>query len=518
MRSELLQQLVATAEQVRAIEQQAFDAGMPVAALMEKAAGGVARRIQTLYPLATYPRVGVLVGPGHNGGDALVVARELHLQGYQVRIHRPGNKLKDLPAAHAQYAKYLGIQECEDIFSLRECELLVDGLFGFGMTKTVRDPYAQAIAQINQWPQPIASIDVPAGLHSDTGEPLGETIRAARTFCLGIWKLAFFQDQALEYTGNAELIDIGLPEASFETVLGNPSPIRLFTPNLGYMHLPLSRPQATHKYQMGHLLLVCGSRQYTGAPMLAGLGARNSGIGMLSVAVPESLHLWLSYQIPEALVVGLPEDPEKGAVTADKDLLDTIDAGKYQAIALGPGLTVGASALVREILKSDRPLVLDADGLNILAQLGTYNWLRERKAPTILTPHPGEFKRLFPDLATELASDRIRTAQKAAQTTGAIIVIKGARVVVAYPNGQVFVNPNSTPALARGGSGDVLTGLLGGLVAQAISSSKLVDPCVPTAVWWHAMAGQYAARERTEMGVDAVTLTQYLLPAITNSE
>ncbi|WP_071516703.1 bifunctional ADP-dependent NAD(P)H-hydrate dehydratase/NAD(P)H-hydrate epimerase [Geitlerinema sp. PCC 9228] len=518
MRSELLQQLVATAQQVRSIEQQAFDAGMPVAALMEKAAVRVAQRIQILYPLTAYPRVGVLIGPGHNGGDALVVARELHLQGYQVRLHRPGSKLKDLPAAHAQYAKYLGIQEYDDLFPLRECEFLVDGLFGFGMTKTVRDPYAQAIAQVNQWPQPIASIDMPAGLHTDTGEPLKEAIRAARTFCLGVWKPAFFQDRALAYVGRAELIDIGLPEASFETVLGHPPALRLFTPNLGDMHLPLQRPQAAHKYQMGHLLLVCGSRQYTGAPILAGLGARHSGVGMLSMAVPQSLQLWLSAQIPEALVVGLPEDADTGAATADPNLLEKVGAGKYQAIAIGPGLTPNASNLVQEMLKSDRPMVVDADGLNVLAQLGSYQWLQARTAATILTPHPGEFKRLFPDLTDELERDRIIAAQKAAQTTGATIVLKGARTVTAYPNGQVFLNPHSTPALARGGSGDVLTGLLGGLVAHGVAQSKAIEPCVPTAVWWHALAGEKAASERTEMGVDAFTLTQYLLPAITNSE
>lgn len=165
------------------------------------------------------------------------------------------------------------------------------------------------------------------------------------------------------------------------------------------------------------------------------------------------------------------------------------------------------------MLESDRPLVLDADGLNIITQLGTIPTLSKRQAPTILTPHVGEFKRLFPDAADPM-KDRVNAVRSAAQTSGAVVLLKGARTAIANSSGSVWINPESTPALARGGTGDVLTGLVGGLVAQATSRHLTLETIVATATWWHSQAGMLAAQERTELGVDAFTLSQYLLPVL----
>jgi NAD(P)H-hydrate epimerase len=476
---------------------------------MEKVAGLLSQRIQTLYQFGSIRRVGVIVGPGHNGGDALVVARELWLSGYEVVVYQPLSKQKDLTAAHAQYAKSLNIPFVDEIEPLKSCDLLIDGLFGFGLTRSITDDLAEAIAQINHVSVPIISIDLPSGLHTDTGEVLGIAIRADYTLCLGLWKLAFLQDRALEYIGQAELIDFGLPLADIHAVLGGEPTLHRITAQQAIASLPLPRHLDTHKYKHGHLLLVCGSQRYMGAAILTSLAARSSGVGMLSVAVPECMISLVLTQVPEGLVIGCPQDTN-GAIA---HLPSSVDLSQFSAIACGPGLTPHAISVVQQMLESDRPLVLDADGLNILATLDMVSALAPRSAPTVLTPHPGEFRRLFPEIA-ETTRDRTQSARTAAQKCGAIVLLKGARVAIAHPNGTVWFNPDSTPALARGGTGDVLTGLLGGLMAQASSMDRAIASVVQTATWWHAQAGILAAQQRTELGVDALTLTQFLIPAL----
>jgi ADP-dependent NAD(P)H-hydrate dehydratase / NAD(P)H-hydrate epimerase len=261
-------------------------------------------------------------------------------------------------------------------------------------------------------------------------------------------------------------------------------------------------------------LLICGSRRYAGGAILTALGARGSGVGMLSIAVPESLKHLLVSHLPEALVIGCPET-ETGAI-AQLQLPEKTQLNAFSAIAIGPGLTKDATSIVQEVLSCDRPLVLDADGLNILAQLGTIPTLQKRQATTILTPHTGEFARLFPDIA-DAKQDRVKAVREAAAQSGAVVLLKGARTAIANPQGSVWINPESTPALARGGSGDVLTGLLGGLLAQGVNKDIAVEDIVATAAWWHAQAGILAANERTELGVDAFTLSQYLLRVISSS-
>jgi NAD(P)H-hydrate epimerase len=509
-REEEISQFVVTAAQMREIEERIFAAGMPVVALMEKVAGLIACRLKVIIPQGK-TRIGVLVGPGHNGGDALVVARELHFQGYEVWIYNPFIKLKELTAQHLQYAQSLGIPCYPEIENLPDCDVIVDGLFGFGLERKLTDAIASAIDRLNTWKQPIFSIDLPSGLHTDTGEVLGTAIRATHTFCLGLWKLGFLQDQALDYIGNAELIDFDIPVADVQAVLADAPKITRITTAKALSNLPLPRPPVTHKYKEGHLLLICGSHRYAGGAILTALGARASGVGMLSIAVPEYLKPILVSHLPEALVVGCPET-ETGAI-AQLNLPEKTDLSSFDAIAIGPGLTTDTTAIVQEVINSERPLILDADALNILAQIGTIPTLQKRQAPTILTPHTGEFKRLFPDIP-DANQDRVKAVRAAAMQSGAIILLKGARTAIANAQGSVWLNPKSTPALARGGSGDVLTGVMGGLLAQAIKKQIAIEDMVATASWWHSQAGILAAQERTELGVDAFTLTQYLMKSL----
>ncbi len=509
-----LSRFVVSAEQMRQIEERIFAAQMPVAALMEKVAQLITTRIVTLYPLSDVVRVGILVGPGHNGGDALVVARELHLQGYQVSLYRPLKKLKDLSAAHASYATSLGIPVTQEIKALEKCELIIDGLFGFGLTRKIEGEIAAALEEINRWRKPVISIDLPSGINTDTGEVQGIAIRATYTFCLGLWKLAFLQDQALEFFGKAQLIDFGIPLKDVEAIMLPQPQIQRLTAEVVSDYLPLPRPLVTHKYQQGHLLLICGSSRYAGGSILTGLGARASGVGMLSIAVPESLKPLLVSQIPDALIIGCPET-ETGAIAHLPIPQSQLE--QFTIIACGPGLTLDAKSVVERAIQAPVPLILDADGLNILSLMGTTKTLASRKSATVLTPHLGEFKRLFPQIE-QPHHDRIKAAQQAAQESRAIVLFKGSRSTIADADGSVWLLAESTPALARGGSGDVLTGLMGGLMAQSHSREQPMLNVIAAAAWCHAQAGILAAQERTELGVDAVTLSKYIVKSLSTLE
>ncbi|NET69579.1 MAG: NAD(P)H-hydrate dehydratase [Sphaerospermopsis sp. SIO1G2] len=501
------EQIIVNAAQMRDIEARIFAAGMPVAALMEKVAGLISNRLNNIIPKGQ--TIGILAGPGHNGGDALVVARELHFQGYQVWIYQPFPKLKKLTDQHLKYAQSLGIPCYQELAELPNCDFLVDGLFGFGLEREITGNIAEAINHFNDRNKPIFSIDLPSGLHTDTGEVLGTAIKANHTLCLGLWKQGLLQEQAVEYTGKVELIDFDIPLADIHGVLGAVPKIKRITKTTIFNTLPLPLHPTTHKYKSGHLLLICGSTRYAGGAILTGLGARSSGVGMLSIAVPESIKPLLVSHLPEALIIGCPET-ETGAIS-DLQLPPKTALNSFNAIAFGPGLTIDAMPIFEQVVNSESPLILDADGLNILAQLGTISTLQKRQYPTILTPHAGEFHRLFPDIDLK---NRVQAVQTAASQTGAVVLLKGARTAISNSEGVVWVNSESTPALARGGSGDVLTGLMGGILAQVANKKVNVENVVATAAWWHSQAGILAAKERTELGVDAFTLTQYLMKVL----
>jgi NAD(P)H-hydrate epimerase len=504
------QLVIVTAKQMRLIEQHIFQGGMPVASLMEKAALLTSQWIQALYPQSQFSQVGIVVGCGHNGGDSLVIARELHLQGYSVYIYAPlAEKAKELTAQHCQYAQEIGINLVTEIEELNHCDLIIDGLFGFGLTRTITGKLAEMIEQINQWQKPVVSVDIPSGIHTDTGAVLGIAIKASHTLCLGLWKQGLFQEQALEYVGEVERIDFGIPPHIIKQVLGEYHPLQLISPITVKKSLPLPRQLNTHKYKQGHLLLICGSQKYVGAALLSAYGAISSGVGMLSVAVPVSLKKIINAQIPSALVIPCQENGY-GAIAC----LPELDLNKYQAIACGMGITTKASVLP-DLLKSNIPLILDADALNILADhQDLQELIKQRQASTILTPHQGEFNRLFPDLSQKNQLDRIEISQKAAKTMNSLILLKGARTIITNPQSQTRIVANSTPALARGGSGDVLSGFLGGLVAQSNLIAQPLVNLIASGAWLHQQAGILAVENYTEMGVEGVILAKYLTQAI----
>jgi NAD(P)H-hydrate epimerase len=496
-RQQLSSSLLISAAQMQQIEASLFAASMPVAALMEKVSQLVFQRLQRLFPIDRFPRVGLLIGAGHNGGDGLVIGRELHLEGRQVQVWLGSSSLKPLTADHVAYLTYLGAEFVPQVEDLADCDLLIDALFGIGLTRDLSQQWAAAVQWANQSGLPIVSIDLPSGLHSETGSPLGICIQAHTTFCLGLWKRGLWQDTALDWIGHLERIDFGIPTAALSMA---ESSLRLLTHCQGQALLPPHPPPATHKYRQGHLLLLCGSQSYAGAAVLTALGSRASGVGMVTVAVPQSLKTLIHQAVPEVLVRGCPETAE-GSIASCSHLLQ--DA-RYSALAIGPGLGPQCQPLLLELLDHapQIPWVLDADGLNALAEQGI-GWSFNRRAATILTPHAGEFRRLFPEISLQ---DRMMAALSAAQRSQAILLLKGARTIIADPGGQVWVNAESTAALARGGSGDVLTGLIGGLLAQG--KSGLEAAC--GGVWWHSQAALRVEQQRGWSGVDPAHLAEAL--------
>lgn len=503
--------VVVTASQMQAIEATLFHEGLPVAALMEKVAGRIAQWLVQHFPRERTRRVGVIVGPGHNGGDALVVARELHHGGYHVILWGPFTQLKELTAQHRAYSQYLGIHSTQNSAELNQCDLIIDGGFGLGLTRPLSGALAQGIERINRTAIPVVSIDLPSGLETNTGQVLGTAIKADHTLCLGLWKLGLLQDSAQPWIGHRHLIPFDVPAATIQSVLSDSPTTRCITPAAAIARLPLPRSPIAHKYQAGHALLIAGSRQYAGAALLAGQGAIASGVGMLTIVVPDSLRLMIVSQLPAALVIGATETTA-GEIAA---LPDDVAWDRYDTVACGPGLTRVAAPVVDAVLQSDRPVVLDADGLNILAETDPIDRLLARAAPTLLTPHLGEFRRLFP-AQLQAADPPALAARQAATVANCTLVLKGAMSAIAHPDGQLWINPQSTAALARGGSGDVLTGLVAGLAAQryqtAPTSQTLLDAAI-AAVWWHAQTGRHLAAHRTDLGCAPSQLAQSL-PAV----
>lgn len=486
--------VLVTASQMRAIEETLFRNGLPVAALMEKVVIRVVQRLMSWIPKGQ--TIGLLAGPGHNGADTLAIGRELWLQGYAVRIYHPFAQAKELTLAHRNYAHYLGIPFVETAQELANCDVLIDGLFGFGLEKDLTPALVELIHTVNAWKKTVISIDLPSGLHTDTGQPQPIAVQATCTLCLGLWKVGLFLEAAQPYVGQLERIDLDIPQATVATALGDaPAVYRLTAPAM-LQALPLPRSPVAHKYHCGHLLLVCGSRTYAGAAVLSALGARASGVGMLSVAVPQSLQWLITSHTPEALVIPCPET-DAGAIAELPVELD-----KYDFIAVGPGLTLAAQPVVQRLWQSDKPLLADADALNLLAP-----WSQNRAAWTLMTPHAGEFQRLFPDLSL---TNRLQAAQTAAQMAQATVVLKGAKTLIAQPDGTVAINSESTPGLARGGSGDVLTGLLGGLLAQGMKQQRDLFALVQAGVWWHAQTGVWLAQRESELSVHPQQLAQHL--------
>ncbi|MFN7901035.1 MAG: NAD(P)H-hydrate dehydratase [Synechococcaceae cyanobacterium] len=496
--------LLVTSAVMAELEASLFASGLPVEALMEKAALAVSRRLlQGLgdrpSPARQADAVVVLVGPGHNGGDGLVVARELFLAGVSVRIWCPFERLKPLTEAHRRHARWLGIPELAAPPEPEDSSLWIDALFGIGQNRAPGEALQALLAERQrQRPGALEAIDVPTGLCADRGRPLGASAATARrTWCLGLIKQGLVQDTALRWVGQLERIDLGFPPQLLHG-LDWQTPIGLWPKD--QREAPRPRPDpATAKYGRGRLLVVAGSQRYLGAAHLALLGASASGCGSLRAALPPELAASLWQVMPHVVV----EPPDQANIDGRVRLANLAETWleRLDAVLIGPGIgpdPQGSAEQARwqQLAGFGGLVLLDADGLNRLA-LGAaggraLEWLRQRRGPTWLTPHAGEFGRLFPALAEW---PPLRAAREAAGLSGAAVLLKGARSVVAAPDGTTWQMLAASAAAARAGLGDVLAGYAaahGALLGAAMATIEATHLAV--AVLDHALAGCRAER------------------------
>jgi len=503
---------LATTEMMRKLDQKAIEEfGIPGLVLMENAARSTVSAIFRHFSDLLTKRVGIFAGRGNNGGDAFAVARYLINRGVfcQVYLLTAQEEVRGDAATNLKILTRMG----GEIFPIRNAEelearqaqvarndLLIDGILGTGLKGPVKGLYRKVIEFINSLNLPVVAIDIPSGLDADNGQILGTSIRASLTVTLGLAKRGLLVQPGLQFTGKLVIADISIPSAAVEAERIKDNLIE----GSEFSHLLLPKRPNAHKGDFGHLLILAGSPGKTGAAAMACQAAVRVGTGLVTLGIPESLNPIMEVKITEAMTEPLPETKGKTlAFRAHKRINDLFF--HKNALAIGPGLSVHSETarLIRRVaLETDLPMVIDADGLTAFA--GKMDLLRKTRGRVVLTPHPGEMARLLGSSVQDIQQDRIQAARNFAETYGLILILKGANSIIASPEGDIFINPTGNPGMATGGMGDVLTGMVGGFLAQGfvpLEAAKL-------GVFLHGLAGDLVAHKKGERGMAATDLIE----------
>jgi len=480
------------------------DLGIPGVVLMENAARGASGAFLAHFAPSPNSRVLVLCGRGNNGGDGYVMARVLSEAGLQVIVlvlaefkNITGDALLNL-----EILRRMGV-EIQEVPSeeqwkkqrrhLKGCDFIIDGLLGTGLHSPVKGFYARVIGDLNKTNKPVTAIDIPSGLNADTGQPMGVAVQASLTLTFGFPKIGQVVFPGAGLVGRLVCIDIGIPAAVVERI---PCRYRLIEWR-DFQGLFAPEKPDIHKGSRGHLLVLAGSTGKTGAATLTSLGALRAGAGLVTLGIPKSLNLVMENKLTEAMTYPLPETSGSSlSLEAEKEIFKLME-GKT-AVAIGPGLSTHpeTSALVRRIVaRCPLPMVIDADGLNALSS--EPDALATCRGRAVLTPHPGEMARLAGIRSSDVQADRLGTAEAFARTHGCCLVLKGARTVIAEPEGLIHINPTGNPALSSGGSGDVLTGLIGGFLARGWRTGR----AAMAGVYLHGLAADRLSEEMGPFGI-----------------
>ncbi len=456
---------VLTAQQMQAADKHAIEIlKIPSLVLMENAATQVTRVLQESDP---EPHTAVVVcGKGNNGGDGMAIARLLRQNGWTTTIILLESQtvLKNDPRENWNRAIHTGVR-CLDKVGisdlpalLQEADLAVDALFGTGLTKPLEGMYAQAVEALNDSGKDIWSIDVPSGLASDSGQLIGPAVHAKGTVALAALKYCHVLPPACELCGTIHVVDIGIPTASTISVTRGADVVQL---------LPFRKPDS-HKGTYGHVAVVAGSTGKSGAAYLCAKSALRAGAGLVTAFSPAAVQPVIACLGPEIMTHAAVGNSEFFSADASSAAIDF--AKDKSVVALGPGIGNSGQTweFVREFVeKCDVPMVIDADGLNLVA-LDRGILLKRKPGSTVLTPHPGEMARLLYVDNQKVQNDRIESALKLAGETGSIVVLKGYRTIIADAEGHIWINPTGGQSLASGGTGDILTGVISGLIAQKV--------------------------------------------------
>ncbi|MBE7415532.1 MAG: NAD(P)H-hydrate dehydratase [Deltaproteobacteria bacterium] len=507
----------ADSETIRKVDKAALERyGLTGLQLMENAGRGVA---EIALKEAAPGRVAIFAGRGNNGGDGYVAARHLRNSGRDAVVYSLCRieELSGDAATNAWVWRKMGGEVREVLSSadldsaassIRHSAIIVDAIFGTGLKTEVSGIHASAIESINSLGKKTIAVDVPSGIDATTGNVLGSAVRADITATMAMPKLGLLLYPGRTYAGRVEVIDIGVPHELLEdggirwNVLTGADIRKTLRPR---------RPES-HKSTHGHLLVLAGSPGMTGAAYMAAVSAMRAGAGLATVGVPERLNDIIEAKTTEVMSLGLPETREGTLGGVSFEAIKKLLPGKT-AVVVGPGMRSSDEArrLIEMLLHEVRvPVVIDADGLNSFGP-GIAAVKREG-LDIVLTPHPGEMARLLGRSAAEVQSDRIGAAEELTRLTGATVVLKGAGTLIAVPSGEIFINPTGNPGLATAGTGDVLAGMLGGLLAQGYSPVQAA--C--TASYIHGLAGDEVKRAQGELGMMAMDLVPEI-PRLMNS-
>ena len=507
-----------TAAEMREIDRRTIEEhGVPGATLMERAGQGAAEVLRERFPRHRKDGVVLVAGKGNNGGDALVMAR--HLKRRRVRCElfltvAPGDLEGDAALNLRRWKKVGGrVRELrrEGLTALSDAiaraGVVVDAVFGTGIRGGLDARAVDLIETINAAPGPILAVDLPSGLDADRGVPLGAAVQATLTVTFGFPKVGLLLHPGVDLAGEVAVLDIGLAAEAIAAVAPRQ---RLLGPADLVAAVP-PRAADSHKGTYGHVLVIAGARGKSGAAVLAARGAMRAGAGLTTLAAPVEALGGVVAAAPELMTA--PLEGKNGAWAfspADPSALLRALDGKT-AVVYGPGIgtTPATRSLTQWLLEScPAPLVIDADGLNCLA--GQIGWLAGRSGPTVLTPHPGEMARLLGVPAADVQNDRVGAARRLAPTQGVVVVLKGARTVVAAPGGEVSINPTGNPGMASGGMGDVLSGIIGALLGQRVPPAE----AAAAASLWHGGAADRVASRRGEAGLLASDVIEELPPTL----
>ena len=509
---------IVTATQMQALDRRTITEGrVPSLTLMERAGAGTADFIKDRFGPLAGKRVTIACGKGNNGGDGLVVARLLRQRRAIVTVLLLAPAAELSQDAKAMYRRWLRVgstsatktfrsaDQAERLFT--DSDLIVDALLGTGLSAPVTGAYRDAIRLMNEARRPVVAVDIPSGIHADDGALLGVAVQATATVTFGLPKMGLYLGAGVDHAGSIQVVDIGIPAAYVNEIDGR---TLLITKEMVTAALP-PRPASSHKGTFGHAGILAGSVGKTGAAALAAKAALRTGAGLVTVGTPVSVNDVLEGKLLEAMTLPLPETKARTLGRAGFDrILAFIQA--RTAVAIGPGLSTHPETveLVQSLVKQlDRPSVLDADALNALASRAAL--LTECKTPPILTPHPGEMARLEVDSTPQTVNaDRPGTARRFARERGVFVVLKGARTVVARPDGLLMICPTGNPGMATAGTGDVLTGMLVGLLAQGVPSWEAAY----AATYLHGAAGDLAVCRLGAAGMIAGDLIEHIPYAI----
>ena len=485
-----LSDLLLTPAEMAAVDAAAAASGIDSFGLMESAGAAVAAAALRLHPGAL--RFVILCGPGNNGGDAYVAARHLHESGARVALFHLGDPMRlKGDAARARTGCALKGQEI-DLYRPETGDVVIDGLFGAGLGRAVSADVRALIERVTEAAIPVLAIDLPSGLDGRTGKVLGAAFRACNTITFMTRKPGHLLMPGRELCGELEVFDIGIPARIVRAEAGGI--IAENAPDAWKSALPAGQLE-THKYKRGHLVVFSGEADKTGAARMSAISGLKAGAGLVTIAAPRAAIAANAAHLTAVMLHAIDDEADLGDWLSDKRL---------QTFVLGPGFGIGARARGFVSALADRHLVLDADGISSFKDDPQQLFDLFRGEPRlVLTPHEGEFARLFPDIGGDDGLGKVDKAVAAARRANAAIIYKGADTVIAAPDGRALINTNAPVWLATAGSGDVLAGIIGGLLAQGLPAFE----AAAAGVWLHGEAGQRAGK-----GLTAEQLAAEVLP------